>query len=301
MRRLVIAAIPLIALVAEVHAEADSLNDHLGPREIGTGEAMRASASGGSSVSLNPAGLPLTRELVFEGGYGYRPGDGASTVGVTACDSTVAAPGCFFYQYISSSPEVGGMTSMRRAHSFGANVARAVSPRVTIGITSRYFDYNSDLMGEEDASGFTFDAGTTIRITDIANLAVVGYNLWGEDSEQYPRAIATGATIRPSLQLAVGIDALWNLETDDGDSTGRYGGGVEYLIQSGDRQSGYPLRLGGLYDAQLSGTYVTAGIGLISQKLGLDIGARKEVRGGDELMILASMRIFGPRDVQGGL
>src|SRR5262249_55888196 len=106
--------IALISLIGSAHAEGDALVDALGPREIAVGEAMRGAATGASAIGLNPAGLPLNRELVFEGGYGYRLDDQASLLGVSACDSTSAVSGCFYYQYAGSNPELGGMTLSRR-------------------------------------------------------------------------------------------------------------------------------------------------------------------------------------------
>src|SRR5204863_6149982 len=113
--------------------DADSLNDVLGAREIAMGEALRGGATGASSVDLNPAGLSLNRELVFEGGYGYRATDSASLVAVSACDSTNAVPGCFFYDYAGSNPELDGMTSHRATHLGGLALSRMVVPRLLIG------------------------------------------------------------------------------------------------------------------------------------------------------------------------
>src|SRR5678816_4066742 len=112
MRSLVLGVLGVLcvaALVGGANAGADSLNDLLGPREIAVGEALRGGATGAAGADLNPSGLALNRELVFEGGYGYRAADSASLIGVSACDSTNALPGCFFYGYAGSNPELGGM------------------------------------------------------------------------------------------------------------------------------------------------------------------------------------------------
>jgi hypothetical protein len=275
-------------------ADADALVDHLGPREIAVGESRRASAIGAQAVSLNPAGLPLTRELVFEGGYGYRPSDSASIVGVSACDSTNAAPGCFFYQYVNASPELDGMSSHRRSHTAGLTLARPLGEHFILGTAVRYFDYNSDVMGEEDSSGINWDLGATARLGDRVNLGVVGYNLYGEDSVQYPRAIGAGALVRPLAALSLSADGVWNLDADD--STGRYGGGLEYFFSGSNGQSGYPIRGGAVHDVALESTYLTAGLGIQTMKVGFDVGGRFQVDGdGDEKLFLASLRIFGPR------
>ena len=278
-------------------ADADALIDHLGPREIAVGEARRATAVGAQAVSMNPAGLPLTRELVFEGGYGYRLSDEASLVGVSACDSTNAVPGCFFYQYVTATPELGGMESHRRSHTAGLTLSKELGEYVILGAAVRYFDFESDVMGEEDASGINWDIGGVARLTDMINIGVVGYNLYGEESSQYPRAIGGGAAIRPVAPLSISFDGLWNLDTDD--STGRYGGGLEWFFSGSGGQTGYPVRAGAVHDVALDGTYVTAGLGLTTMKIGFDVGGRMQVDGeGDEKLIIASLRVFGPRGDQ---
>jgi hypothetical protein len=293
--RIIAAVLALLVLRADARADANSLNDGLGPREISVGESMRADARGSLATTLNPAGLALNNELVFEGSYGYRPGDEASAVAVSACDSTVPIPGCFYYRYFTATPELGGEQLDRRAHEFGAVAARRLSPRVLIGITSKYFDYESDVPDEGNKDGFGFDLGVTVLASNAVNVAFVGHNIWAADTAQYPRAVAGGVMVRPSPMLSLGFDALWNLDTAEGESTGRYGGGAEYYFSSADRQNGYPLRAGAVYDNQLEATYITGGVGFLSGKMGLDVGARKQVDGGDELMIHASLRLFGPR------
>ena len=285
----------LTVFVSDASADANSLNDNLGPREIGIGEAMRADSRGSSATTLNPAGLALDSLLVFEGSVGHRPGDGAYRVNVSACDSTVPIPGCFYYKYFSAAPEIGSSMMSRKAHELGSTVARRLSPRLLLGVTTKWFDYSSDLMsdGEGDASGFAVDAGLTMRATPTFNVAVVGYNLWGENSAQYPRGVGTGISMRPSGRLALGFDALWNLDAPDDQSTGRYGGGGEFVLGQG--QSLYPLRAGGVYDKALEAGYLTGGLGLVTMKMGLDVGVRKQISGGDELMVVGSLRLFGPR------
>ncbi len=280
------------AATTAAQADADSLGDPLGPREVAVGEGMRAGAAGALATTLNPAGLPLTRELVFEGSYGYRPEDSASLIGISACDSTNAVPGCFYYRYAGMSPGAAGMELDRRTHVFGNTLARSFGQRVIIGVGAKYFDFESTSMDEPDASGFNWDLGALVRLTDIVNLGVVGYNLLGTQAAEFPRAIAGGIYLKPVPQLALGFDGLWNLE-GDGD-TGRYGGGGEYFLSTGGGSVGYPLRIGAVHDVA-TGTYLTGGLGVSTAKLALDVGARKQVADGDELLVTASLRVFGPR------
>ena len=289
MRSIVSGVLAVTCLLGSAHAETDSLDDGLGPREMGVGEAMRASATGATAIGLNPAGLSLNRELVFEGGYGYRASDSASLVGVSACDSTNALPGCFFYSYAGSSPELGGMEASRTSHVGGMSLSKLLVPRILVGATAKYFRYSSDVMDEPDASGFTFDAGATVRVTDMINVGVSGQNLLGKDSVHFPRAIGGGILARPIPTLAISFDSRWKT---DGDGA-RFGGGAELFLRGG--QMGFPIRAGALHDNGLGSTYVTGGIGIANMKWTLDVGARREVKGGDETLILASMRFFGPR------
>jgi hypothetical protein len=293
MRSLAFAVFGFLALPG-TRAGADALNDQLGPREIAVGEAMRGGATGSAGVDLNPAGLPLNRELVFEGGYGYRGADSASLVGVSACDSTNALPGCFFYDYAGSNPELGGMTLHRTTHVGGLTLSRMLVPRVLIGATTKYFHFSSDMPMESDASGTAFDLGATLRLTDMINLGVSAQNLWASASTpEFPRAVGGGLYARPFPLLAVSFDARWKLE--DGDHSARYGGGAELFVPSSGGQSGYPVRLGVLHDDGLGATYLSAGLGYASMSWGIDLAGRHQVRGGDENLIIASMRFFGPR------
>jgi len=284
----------LILLSSTAPARASSLNDYFGPREIAVGETLRANSPGGQATTLNPAGLALTRQLVFEGSYGYRPDDSASTVAASACDSTVPVPGCFYYHYFTAAPEIDGTDYSRRVHEFGIAAARAITKRIAFGINVRYFNYKSDAPGEEDSSGFAADGGLVLRASDAIQVAVVGYNLIAADSTQYPRGIGAGLALRPVPALGIGVDGVWDLDAPEGTGTGRYGGGLEYFFQSGDRQTGYPIRVGTVYDNELDSTYITGGLGLNTPKIGIDVGARKQVDGGDELIILGSLRLFGP-------
>ena len=273
-------------------ARADNIEDQLGPREIGVGEAMRGGATGSSAIPLNPAGLPLNRELVFEGGFGYRASDSASLIGVSACDSTNAMPGCFFYGYAGASPELDGMSGTRRTHVGGLAVSRQFLPRVLIGQTTKYYDFNSTMVGEKPASGFAVDLGATVRMTPMINLGLAAQNLFAtERTTQFPRTFGGGLFARPIPSVAMSFDMRWNLDAEN--PTARYGGGLEWFIRS--KQNGFPLRFGAVRDNGLASTYINGGIGMATLKFGIDIGARRQVKNGDETLILASMRFFGPR------
>jgi len=283
------------ALAGGADADTDSLADLLGPREIAVGEALRGGATGAVGADLNPSGLSLNRELVFEGGYGYRPTDSASLVGVSACDSTNAVPGCFFYDYAGEHPELDGMTSHRRTHVGGVALSRMLVPRLLIGATTRYYHFTSSAPGEANASGTAFDLGATLRLTELVNLGISAQNLWtSTSSPEFPRAVGGGIYAHLASALAVSFDARWKL--DGGDRSARYGGGAELFLSGSDGQNGYPIRIGTLHDNGGPGeTYLSAGLGFASLNWAIDIAGRRQIQGGHETLIIASMRFFGPR------
>jgi len=293
MRLLLLSVSWAIALAGA--ARADSLADQLGPREIAVGEALRGGATGAAGVDLNPSGVGLNRELVFEGGYGYRAADSASLVGVSACDSTNAMPGCFFYGYAGASPTQDGMTLHRTTHVAGLALSRALVPRILIGATAKYYHFNSSMPGEADTSGTTFDLGATVRLTDLFNLGLSAQNLWATSSTpQFPRALGGGLYANLASTLALSFDARWKLDGDD--RSARYGGGGELFLRTNGGQNGIPLRAGVVHDdAGAGATYVSAGLGFAAINWGIDVAGRRQVDGGDETLILASMRFYGPR------
>ena len=289
-------ATSLVAMPA-ANADADALTDNLGPREIAVGEALRGGSIGSSAIMLNPAGVGLNHELVFEAGYGYRPSDSASLFNASACDSTGAMPGCFFYSHAGSNPEFGGMASDRSAHSAGLTLARPLSSRVILGSTIRYLNFSSNKMDEASAKGVNWDAGIALRLTESVNVGATGHNLWGTESSEFPRAIGGGILFRPTPSVTATFDARWKL---DGEAkTGRYGGGLEYFLSPGDGQTAYPLRAGALFDRALGATYISGGLGVASMKMSFDVAARRMVKGGDETTIVASLRFYGPRTAAG--
>lgn len=273
-------------------ASGDALVENLNPRSIGMGETMRGSAHAGLSTSLNPAGLALSQQLVFEGTFGYRPEDGGIGASASACDATVAIAGCFYYQYFRASPEIEGEEERRRVHETGSLFASQLGEMAYAGVNVKYFDYRSELPGEEEGSGFGLDAGVALTAGDHVDLGLAGYNLIAHDAAQYPRGIGSGVTITPMEHLALALDGVWNLDEEDG--TGRYGLGGEYFFRAADAQAGVPVRLGGIYDVGREGGYVTGGVGYMTRRAGVDAGARYQVSGGDELMMLVSVRLFGP-------
>lgn len=285
-------------LLGSAAADGDALVDSLGPREIAVGEALRGGATGSTAIGLNPAGLPLNQELVFEGGYGYRATDSASLLNISACDSTNVLPGCFFYDYAGSNPDlVMGVDSHRSTQIGGLSLAYPVAAGLSVGATGRYYSNTSNVMGEADTSGVTFDFGANYKINNLLSIGGALYNAFDPNTPDFPRAAGGGILARPLSILALSFDARWKLI--DGDHTARYGGGAELFLSTADGQTGFPIRAGVLHDSGLGMTYVSGGLGVSGMKYGIDAALRRSVDGGDETLFVASLRFYGPR-IQAG-
>jgi hypothetical protein len=291
--RLALATLALVALPAA--ALADDRFDALGPREVALGESGRGAAQGAQSIGVNPSGLALDRNLVFDGTYAHRNLDGLNAFGVSGCDSTTPVAGCVYYRYLGASLDLGGSSADWRSHVVGVTAARALTPIVLIGAAVKWFDHNTELAGQEDVRGFATDLGLTIRPTSVVSVGVAGYNLIAKDTPRYPRGVGGGIALRPMGSLGLSFDAVFDLDRDQDRGKGRFGGGAEYFVSSGEGQLGYPVRLGGVYDALGEAGYVTGGLGLATVRVGLDVSARFQVSGpGDEFTLVAALKMFGP-------
>lgn len=292
-RRVILCAAFLAAAAGKASAQADSLNDNLGPRQVALGEALRAAAVGSAATTTNPAGVALTRAYVIEGSFGLRPDDDARAVNASVCDSVTSArvAACLYYDYFSSSPEGGA----RRVHELGLTTAVPLGDHLILGVSHKYRDYEEsgvEAMPEDHStSGYGMDSGMIVRLTSTFNVAAVGYNLIGHDEDQFPMGVGTGLAFFATPTFMLAADARWNLETDDG----RWGAGIEYFLTTSGGQQGFPLRGGYVYDELNGASYVTAGLGYITPRIAVDVGGRKQVsKEGDETLVQFGLRLFLP-------
>jgi hypothetical protein len=279
-------------------AQGDSLTDSIGARALGSGEAMRALPIGGNATTLNPAGAGLVRAYVLEGQYGFRKGDGGTIAGGSVCDSTTSrVAACLYYNYLEADPSGG----TRELHDIGLTLALPLAERVIVGSTIRYVDYSeagsaANPMDNSRDGEWVTDFGAIVRLSSMVNVGLVGYNIVGNDADNFPRALGSGLSLQPTPSLTFGVDGLWNLEAPEGTSTGRYGVGGEYFFTAAGGEQGYPIRLGYIYDVKNEGSYLTAGLGFTTPRVALDAGMRAQVDGvGDELVVEFGLRLFMPQ------
>jgi hypothetical protein len=276
-------------------ASGNPLRDSPGPRAIAVGEAMRAAAHGTLATTLNPAGVVLSRAYVIEAAYGYKPDDAMSTLNIAVCDSTTSRVGaCLSYEYLTADPALDDGDGDANMHLFSLVTGVPLSQSIMLGSTTRYVRW-SESMSEENPvdtsrNSFLWDAGLIVRATPTVSLGVTGYNLLGADDEVFGRAIGAGLALTPGTKFLLAADMRYDFARE----AGRYGGGAEYLVTSGE--NGFPIRAGYLYDSEFDSSSITAGLGWVSARVGFDVGARFQVAGdgGDELLVQGALRLFLP-------
>ena len=183
----------------------------LGPREIAVGEAMRGGATGSTAIGLNPAGLPLNQRARVRRWLRLSRIGSASLVNVSACDSTNVLPGCFYYDYAGSNPDLMGVDRHRSTHDRRHHARVSDLAGLSIGTSTKYFHSTSNVMGESDVSGLTFDFGVDYRVASAISIGAAIYNAFGTDSPEFPRAAGGGILARPTQILALSFDARWKL------------------------------------------------------------------------------------------
>ena len=104
-----------------------------------------------------------------------------------------------------------------------------------------------------------------------------------------------GALALATVSVTTTASAAGAIDLDRDADQLRYGGGLEYFIATQRGQAGYPLRAGAVHDAGQDATYISGGLGMATMKFGVDVGARRQIGSGDELVVTAGLRFYGPR------
>lgn len=289
-------------------ARSAAARDLIGTRAQGMGGSLRAAAVGPTSLFLNPAGMSLANMYVVSSLYQYRASDSASQLSAAVVDSVTTrkiAAG-LFYNFVTASPKFnqagpGGPISIERSeqtHETGLALSMPLGRWLIIGLTGRYINVSSELNEEApegtaspDISTITLDVGGIVRLGSGFNLAVVGYNLIPVDdtfSDYYPQALGLGAAYSLGQMATLSFDSVLDFSSAPNDEVkASFHGGAEVFF--GKR---YAIRGGAMHDMLREATYVNAGLGLVSRRVGLEFGLRQQVEGGSETLLAFSLNLF---------
>jgi hypothetical protein len=283
-------SVGIILVCVTAHAQSTEVAD---PRSMAMGESLRADATGSLAISLNPSGLPLSHGYQLEGTFGYRPTDHANVETASICDSvTSRVAACLYYQHIGSSANTDLGEPDITFNEAGLTLGTPIGQAITFGVTQKYSALSESVPAgttDNSHSGFGMDAGLTLRPGPALNLGAVMYNIYGSDSAHYSRALGFGFALNLAGALVIAGDTRYDLERD----SGRWGGGVEYTMGT-DSGQGFPLRIGYVYDAANSGSYLTGGLGYTTPRVGIEGALRKQVSNGDEFMFVFALKLYLP-------
>jgi hypothetical protein len=279
--------IGVLWISSAAHAEGTRF---AGTRPLGTGGAMRAAATGDSGPQLNPSGISLMRAYFLEGSYQYGSTAGTQDARISAVDSTSAfnIGGALYYTYHhDTTPD----DLSQSGQLVGGSLSFPVLDKIFLGGNVKYLHFTDAT--QTTTSGFTFDAGLTIRPVPLFSLAAVGYNLRDMNLPWAPRAVGGGIAFLPMPVLLFAFDTVVEKVYGDSsrDQAWYFMGGGEFSFASTAA-----IRAGGGHDGLTRNGYASAGISTVSAEIGaLDFGIRQDISGNRKSTILGfSARLFVP-------
>lgn len=269
-------------------------------RGVALGTGMRANAAASQAQADNPANLPMGELAHLETFTGYQPqiervGAGASVVDsmTSRLAAGLSARGLF------GDNKAGENSGWEGRLAFGLPII----PMLSIGVAGRYANFTASdpkVRSErpvEDGErpdrtyklkGFTVDAAATLRPIEGLSIAALAYNLVKTDSPLAPLMVGGGLTFSREV-FSVGGDVLVDLDQHGmfGGPKPIFGGGVELLVQSVA-----PLRLGYQYDNGRHQHAVTAGVGYVDQRFGVQLSLRQVVGAYKDTTLFSALQYF---------
>lgn len=259
-----------------------------GVRPMGMGSAFTANASSNGALYHNPAGISSTTTFSLEGGYFLRPGLNGFNVSVvdSKLNQRVAMGLAYTYELTTRD------NSDLAGHDARVALATRPHPNLVLGLSGRYLDFQD---GDDSVlSGFTLDLGAIYRITEGFFIGVAGNNLLDvcdgdTDGSCFattaPRVLRGGLALGTSLGFQVSADAQADLTSGD-EVQMTWSGGAELLIESL-----FALRGGYQYLQGPQEHVVTAGLGIKSWQVGLDLGYAHNLQT-DDYLFSAGIQLY---------
>ena len=280
--------IALIVLVASAAARAQNSVAQPGapwptnvdmPRAAAMGGAHAAIATSNDALTVNPAGLAQLKRYHFELDGVWDAQWPAQAVMASIVDSSSApvASGILFSRWGSGQPGGRG-----EGWGLGFGYASAVGQALFAGGETKFLHYHGP------------DGLTAKWAQDFGVLAKRGGFSWGAvlqnvSTEKIPLFPLTG-----TLGVAWGADTDWHLSIDwkaDFSDTAhvrhKFATGVETLV--GDS---FALRAGATRDVAANMWWLSAGLGILTERGGLQLVWRRRVSGGYEQFFMAGITIY---------
>jgi len=236
------------------------------PRATAMGGAHAAISTGNDALAVNPAGLAQTRRFHFEFDGLYDSTFPAQAVIASLVDSVSSpvASGLIWSRWASGQPSGRG-----EGWSLGFGYSSAVGQGLFAGGETKFVRFHTPT---GLVSKFAQDVGLLSRKGSFSWAAVV-QNISTEKIPLFP-LMATAA-------VAWGSDNDWHLAfdyradlSDTSNVKSRLAGGAEVLVGEA-----FAFRAGGTWDTSAKQFWLSAGVGLLTEKGGLQLVWRRRVEG----------------------
>lgn len=268
------------------------------PRGLALGTGVRAAAVSTSALAYSPAALSLGNLYHIEANLDYMAELDTVALGAGAVDSSTSKVGAGIALRGFLSGEDGFTTDAGYDYDGldgRLGIGLALSEAFALGVGARYVDIStegdSDGDGEIDddeelVQGFTMDASLRIMPANGVQIDIAALNFLDLDSSFAPVMLNAGLAFAVASALSLGMDVLTDMSSFENPEV-TLGGGIEYL-----GGNSIPVRAGYSFDIARKVHAIGAGVGYTDQRIGLDIGVRQEVAGGDATRIMAAVRYY---------
>lgn len=264
------------------------------PRTTALNGATRAVGADLQGLYSNPANMAASRVYHLGAGAQIWPEARRQSYGAAAVDFTHAFAGGLSGTY--SVIDSDGLK--RKATDIKAGVAFAVSEKLLFGATGKYLKLRQDglgpfgtslasggLSGEPIVDGFSFDAGVTVKPTQMFSLALVGGNLTNPGDGFRPTTVGGGLGVA-GREFSLEADMVADFTSFEETKIRAMGGG-EYL--AADK---FPLRAGYRYDQGQNSHSVSGGVGYIDTQFALEVSLRRIVSGPGATAVVFGFQYF---------
>jgi hypothetical protein len=252
--------------------------DLTGPRAL----ALSASVGvpgGNDAIFENPAALAARRRYSVEASF-FTDRRDAGTMsqffGASVVDS-VSAPvtAGLAYERASEGAYTGNL--------FHLALAGPLAQGLTLGVSGTFYSVD----GPDPMSAASVDAGLFWQVGRYLSIGAAGHNLVPAGNDQVaPRSVAAGFAAGSDQSLQVMGE--WSADLDRaGETRNRFAAGLEYLLARM-----VPLRAGWAQDELLDTQWWSAGAGIVTRSVAIDLGYRQSLDAASAQTLAVSLRVF---------
>ncbi len=249
------------------------------PRATAMGGAHSAIATGNDALAVNPAGLAQFRRYHLEVDGLYDSKFPAQAVLASLVDSATGpvASGVLWSRWASGQPSGRG-----EGWSLGLAYSGVIGPGLFLGGETKYLHFH------------TPDGMVQKLVQDVGFLAKRGNFSWAAVVQNLSVDKVPLFPILATAGVAWGTDSDWHLAfdyradfSDTSNVKSRLAGGVEMLV--GDALA---LRGGATWDTSAKQWWLSAGVGLLTEKGGIQLVWRRRVEGPYDQFFQAGLTVF---------